>query len=66
MGDKVGRVYVDSQDLGKLQSRKFKGLKRKPGESAGGADAEGDEADASVADDASADQGEGRKRRKEA
>ncbi|GAA5951685.1 hypothetical protein JCM8115_005218 [Rhodotorula mucilaginosa] len=65
MGDKVGRVYVDSQDLGKLQSRKFKGLKRKPGESAGGADAEGDEADASVAD-ASADQGEGRKRRKEA
>jgi ribosome production factor 2 len=33
MGDKVGRVYVDSQDLSTLQTRKFKGLKvdkRKP------------------------------------
>ncbi|GAA5896770.1 hypothetical protein JCM5296_002997 [Sporobolomyces johnsonii] len=29
MGDKVGRVYVENQDLGQLQSRKFKGLKRK-------------------------------------
>ncbi|GAA6001175.1 hypothetical protein JCM10207_007445 [Rhodosporidiobolus poonsookiae] len=28
MGDKVGRVHVDHQDLDKLQSRKFKGLKR--------------------------------------
>lgn len=28
MGDKVGRVYLESQDLGQLQSRKFKGLKR--------------------------------------
>lgn len=27
MGDKVGRVYVDSQDLSTLQARKFKGLK---------------------------------------
>lgn len=27
MGDKVGRVYVDSQDLSQLQARKFKGLK---------------------------------------
>lgn len=30
MGDKVGRVYVENQDLSKLQARKFKGLKRKP------------------------------------
>lgn len=28
MGDKVGRVYVDRQDLSTLQSRKFAGLKR--------------------------------------
>lgn len=28
MGDKVGRVHVDKQDLGKLQTRKMKGLKR--------------------------------------
>lgn len=27
MGDKVGRVYVDAQDLSQLQARKFKGLK---------------------------------------
>ncbi|SGY40914.1 BQ5605_C003g02442 [Microbotryum silenes-dioicae] len=27
MGDKVGRVYVDKQDMGTLQARKFKGLK---------------------------------------
>ncbi|GAA5862973.1 hypothetical protein JCM3774_006705 [Rhodotorula dairenensis] len=66
MGDKVGRVYVDSQDLGKLQSRKFKGLKRKPGESVGaGAD---DSTSGEAAETAGADQdaSEGRKRRKEA
>jgi ribosome production factor 2 len=28
MGDKVGRVHIDKQDLGKLQTRKMKGLKR--------------------------------------
>lgn len=28
MGDKVGRIYVDSQDLSGLQSRKFKGLRK--------------------------------------
>ena len=27
MGDKVGRIHVGTQDLGKLQSRKMKGLK---------------------------------------
>ncbi|GAA5868983.1 hypothetical protein JCM8547_003241 [Rhodosporidiobolus lusitaniae] len=32
MGNRIGIVHVDSQDLGKLQSRKFKGLKRRPGE----------------------------------
>ena len=28
MGDKVGRIYVDRQDMGELQARKFRGLKR--------------------------------------
>lgn len=28
MGDKVGRLHVDKQDLSKLQTRKMKGLKR--------------------------------------
>lgn len=29
MGDKIGRVHVGNQDLGKLQTRKMKGLKAK-------------------------------------
>lgn len=29
MGDKIGRVHVGKQDLGKLQTRKMKGLKKK-------------------------------------
>ena len=28
MGDKTGRVHVGRQDLGELQTRKMKGLKR--------------------------------------
>lgn len=60
MGDKVGRVYVDSQDLSSLQSRKFKGLKRGP-------PAEKPMADANVAPElqevvANVSGGEGRKR----
>lgn len=29
LGDKVGRVHVDKQDIGQLQTRKMKGLKKK-------------------------------------
>lgn len=29
MGDKLGRIHMQKQDLGKLQTRKMKGLKRK-------------------------------------
>ena len=28
VGDKMGRIHVGKQDLGKLQTRKMKGLKR--------------------------------------
>jgi ribosome production factor 2 len=28
MGDKIGRIHMGTQDLGKLQTRKMKGLKR--------------------------------------
>ncbi|KAL1297660.1 hypothetical protein AAFC00_006215 [Neodothiora populina] len=38
MGDKVGRIHVGKQDLGELQTRKMKGLKR----SRGGDDEDGD------------------------
>ena len=31
MGDLRGRVHVMKQDLGKLQTRKMKGLKARPG-----------------------------------
>lgn len=43
MGDKVGRVHVGKQDLGKLQSRKMRGLKRNLDDDAD--DSEDDEAD---------------------
>ncbi len=55
MGDKVGRVYVENQDLSKLQARKFKGLKRKPEEKEKAPDGAEGEGVAS---------GEGRKRSK--
>jgi len=32
MGDLRGRVHIAKQDLGKLQTRKMKGLKSAPGE----------------------------------
>lgn len=28
MGDKIGRIHLGRQDLGELQTRKMKGLKR--------------------------------------
>ena len=31
MGDKVGRIHLGRQDLGQLQTRKMKGLKRARG-----------------------------------
>jgi len=31
MGDKVGRIHMGKQDLGELQTRKMKGLKRSRG-----------------------------------
>ena len=33
IGDKVGRIHVGTQDFGKLQTRKMRGLKRRRGES---------------------------------
>lgn len=33
IGDKLGRIHVGTQDLGKLQTRKMRGLKRRAGES---------------------------------
>jgi ribosome production factor 2 len=33
MGDKLGRIHVGTQDLGKLQTRKMRGLKRRSGDS---------------------------------
>lgn len=63
MGDKVGRVYVESQDLSGLQARKFKGLKRTtaPGEEATGEGLEVGEVGGKVS---SGGGGEGRKRAK--
>ncbi|POY74398.1 hypothetical protein BMF94_2592 [Rhodotorula taiwanensis] len=66
MGDKVGRVYLNPQDLGKLQSRKFKGLKRKPGENGAAAEAEASAAGDGETTTEVAAADEGRKRRKEA
>jgi ribosome production factor 2 len=60
MGDKIGRVHVDRQDLSTLQTRKFKGLKKRKGEDGGddaGAESEGEKP-------LSGGGGEGRKRTK--
>ena len=58
MGNKVGQLHVDRQDLGKLQARKFKGLKKGPKRRAG------DDEGAEAGEGAEA-QEEGAKRRKE-
>ncbi|GAA6059396.1 hypothetical protein JCM10212_003628 [Sporobolomyces blumeae] len=66
MGDKVGRVYVDTQDLSTLQARKFKGLKKRKNED--GAQSEAEEGGESAVEAASPEKpsggGEGRKRKK--
>ncbi|GAA6011584.1 hypothetical protein JCM11491_004696 [Sporobolomyces phaffii] len=63
MGDKVGRVHVDRQDLTQMQTRKFKGLKKRKGEddAEGGAESEGAEP---AEKPLSGGGGEGRKRKK--
>lgn len=48
MGDKIGRIHLGKQDLGDLQTRKMKGLKRSRDEDLGVADDDaGDEGVAS-------------------
>lgn len=43
MGDKVGRLHMTKQDLGKIQTRKMKGLKTGKGESALDGEDDGDD-----------------------
>lgn len=57
MGDKIGRIHLGKLDLGDLQTRKMKGLKRGRDEALG--EARGDDDD-----DESVDDGESSKRRK--
>lgn len=61
MGDKVGRIHLGRQDLGNLQTRKMKGLKR-----GRDVDAEfvGDDGDDLTMVDESGDEGESKKARK--
>jgi ribosome production factor 2 len=56
MGDKVGRVHLEKQDLGGLQTRKMKGLKRRAG-----VDSDEDE-DAEMMDVDEVSEDEGRKK----
>ncbi|GJN88374.1 hypothetical protein Rhopal_001340-T1 [Rhodotorula paludigena] len=67
MGDKVGRVYLNPQDLGKLQSRKFKGLKKRRNGDDGEEDGGADDGEAEAAGEAAAgEESVPAKRRKEA
>ncbi len=61
MGDKVGRIHLGRQDLGNLQTRKMKGLKR-----GRDVDAElvGDEEDDLTLVEGSGDEGETKRARK--
>lgn len=45
MGDVRGRIHLEKQDLGRLQTRKMKGLKERRGgdEDVSGGDSEGDD-----------------------
>ncbi|GAA5947423.1 hypothetical protein JCM3765_001672 [Sporobolomyces pararoseus] len=61
MGDKIGRVHVDRQDLSTLQTRKFKGLKKRKGEDN---DEQGGEGEDGEEKPLSGGGGEGRKRTK--
>lgn len=63
MGDLRGRIHVGKQDLGRLQTRKMKGLKRGRGDEVRGADDDEDEEEEDGADGFEDDSGdEGRKR----
>lgn len=55
MGDKIGRVHLSKQDLGGLQTRKMKGLKRRAG-------VDSDEEDAEMMDVDEVSEDEGRKK----
>lgn len=57
MGDKIGRIHVGRLDLGDLQTRKMKGLKRSRDEDLRGAEDEEEEEDSGVEE-------EGTKRRR--
>ncbi|KAF9894300.1 hypothetical protein FE257_007803 [Aspergillus nanangensis] len=60
MGDKMGRVHLNKQDLGDLQTRKMKGLKRRAGVESD------EEADEEMMDVDEVSEDEGRKRTKTA
>ncbi|KAI9870660.1 MAG: rRNA-binding ribosome biosynthesis protein rpf2 [Pleopsidium flavum] len=62
VGDKMGRIHLGRQDLGNLQTRKMKGLKRGRDVDA---DIIGDEDDLSMVDDNGEDDGGTKKARKE-
>ncbi|KKK24225.1 ribosome biogenesis protein [Aspergillus rambellii] len=62
IGDKVGRVHLSKQDLGGLQTRKMKGLKRRAGVESD----EEDEGDVDMMDVDEISEDEGRKRPKRA
>lgn len=58
MGDQLGRIHVGKQDLGQLQTRKMKGLKRKYDQNSDSDEAEGesvDEDDVELDDDVEID-----------
>lgn len=57
IGDKVGRVHLGKQDLGGLQTRKMKGLKRRAG-----VESDDDDEDMMDVDDISEDEGHKRAR----
>lgn len=61
IGDKIGRVHLDRQDLGGLQTRKMKGLKRRAGFESD-EEGESDDADMMDVDDVSADESNKRTR----
>ena len=66
VGDKVGRVHLEKQNLSALQTRKMKGLKRRTGVDSGEDDNEEEDADMMDVDEVSSNEHghEGAKRRR--
>lgn len=63
IGDKIGRVHLNKQDLGGLQTRKMKGLKRRAGFESDEEDGNDDDDDAEMMDaDGGSSADEGNKR----